>query len=226
MLDIQKIRSDFPILSTTVCGKPLVYLDNGATAQKPNVVIDTINRLHIRQNANIHRGVHYLSEACTEEYENARRSVVTFINANSTREIVFTAGTTAAINLVASSFGDEFVQEGDEIIVTIMEHHSNFVPWQALCRRKNARLRIVDLTGDGDLDLEQFQELIGEKTRLITVAQTSNVLGTVNPVSDIIKLAHSYNIPVLVDGAQSVVHSKIRLSKNKTVSPFLFPNVF
>ncbi|MDR0660309.1 MAG: cysteine desulfurase [Prevotellaceae bacterium] len=209
MLDIQKIRSDFPILSTTVCGKPLVYLDNGATAQKPNVVIDTINRLHTRQNANIHRGVHYLSEACTEEYENARRSVVTFINANSTREIVFTAGTTAAINLVASSFGDEFVQEGNEIIVTIMEHHSNFVPWQALCRRKNARLRVVDLTGDGDLDLEQFQEFIGEKTRLITVAQTSNVLGTVNPVSDIIKLAHSYNIPVLVDGAQSVVHSKI-----------------
>lgn len=209
MLDIQKIRSDFPILSTTVYGKPLVYLDNGATAQKPKVVINTVNRLHTQQNANIHRGVHYMSEACTAEYENARQSVASFINADSTREIVFTVGATSAINLVASSFGDKLVKEGDEIIVTMMEHHSNFVPWQMLCRRKNAHLRVVEFNSEGELDVEQLKGYIGKKTRLIAVTQTSNVLGTMNPVAEIIKIAHEHNIPVLVDGAQSVVHNKI-----------------
>ncbi len=209
MLDIQKIRADFPILSTTVYGKPLVYFDNGATAQKPKVVIDTINRLHTQQNANIHRGVHYMSEACTAEYENARQSVTSFINAGSTREIVFTAGTTSAINLVASSFGDEFVKEGDEIIVTMMEHHSNFVPWQMLCRRKNAHLKVVELNGYGELDIERLKGFISKKTRLIAAAQTSNVLGTINPIADIVKMAHAHDIPVLIDGAQSIVHSKV-----------------
>lgn len=209
MLDIQKIRADFPILSTTVYGKPLVYLDNGATTQKPLAVIDTVNRIHARQNANIHRGVHYMSEACTAEYESARQSVASFINAGSTREIVFTAGTTSAINLVASSFGDEFVKEGDELIVTMMEHHSNFVSWQMLCRRKNAHLRVVEINNDGELDIERLKSLISKKTRLIAVTQTSNVLGTVNPVAEIIKIAHEHNVPVLVDGAQSVVHSKV-----------------
>lgn len=209
MLDIQKIRSDFPILSTTVYGKPLVYLDSGATAQKPQIVIDTISRLHTQQNANIHRGVHYMSEACTAEYENARQSVAAFINAASTREIVFTAGTTSAINLVASSFGDEFVKEGDEIIITMMEHHSNFVPWQMLCKRKNAQLKIVEFDDNGELDVEQLKALVSKKTRLIAITQTSNVLGTVNPVADIVKMAHAHDIPVLIDGAQSVVHSKV-----------------
>ena len=209
MLDIQKIRSDFPILSTTIYGKPLVYLDSGATAQKPQVVIDAVNRLHTQQNANIHRGVHYLSEACTAEYENARQTVASFINAASTREVVFTAGTTSAINLVASSFGEEFVSEGDEIVVSIMEHHSNFVPWQQLCKRKNARLRVAELNAKGELDIEQLKQAINENTRLIALTQTSNVLGTVNPIADIVKLAHLHSIPVLVDGAQSVVHSKL-----------------
>lgn len=209
MFDIQKIRSDFPVLSTTVHGKPLVYLDNGATAQKPQVVIDTVNRVHSVQNANIHRGVHYLSETCTAEYEDARQSVASFINAGSIREVVFTAGTTSAINLVASSFGDEFVKEGDEIVVSLMEHHSNFVPWQMLCKRKNARLRVVEFNSNGELDLEQLKSFIGEKTRLIAISQASNVLGTVNPVADIVKLAHARNIPVLVDGAQSIVHGKV-----------------
>lgn len=209
MLDIQKIRSDFPILSTTVYGKPLVYLDNGATAQKPQVVIDTVNRLHTRQNANIHRGVHHLSEVCTEEYEQARQAVASFINAGSTKEVVFTAGTTSAVNLVASSFGDEFVSEGDEVIVSIMEHHSNFVPWQQLCKRKNARLRVVGLNGKGELDIEQLKHFISNKTRIVAITQTSNVLGTVNPISDIVSVAHSHNVPVLVDGAQSIVHGKV-----------------
>ena len=209
MFDIQKIRSDFPILSATVYGKPLVYFDSGATAQKPQVVIDTVNRLHTQQNANIHRGVHYMSEACTAEYENARQSVASFINAKSTREIVFTAGTTAAVNLVASSFGDELVKEGDEIIATMMEHHSNFVPWQMLCRRKNARFRVVEFDENGNLNVEQLKGFINEKTRLIAVSHTSNALGTVNPISEIAKMAHANDIPVLVDGAQSIVHSKI-----------------
>ncbi len=209
MFDIEKIRRDFPILSTSVYKKPLVYLDNGATTQKPQVVIDTLSRLYAEQNANIHRGVHCLSERCTEEYEAARETIQGFINASSTREVVFTAGTTAAINLVASSFGGEFIGEGDEVITTVMEHHSNFVPWQMLCKRKSAQLRVVDIDDNGQLNLEQLYSFISPRTKLIALAHISNVLGTVNPVKEIIAVAHKHNIPVLVDGAQGIVHGKV-----------------
>lgn len=209
MFDIQKIRLQFPILRQTVYGRPLVYLDSAATAQKPQVVIDTVNRLYSSQNANIHRGVHYMSEACTEEYEQARQVAADFINAGKPYEVVFTAGTTAAVNLVASSFGDAFVAEGDEIITTVMEHHSNFVPWQQLCKRKNAMLKVVDIDENGELNLEQLKSFITSKTKLIAVTHVSNILGTVNPIEKIAALAHQHNIPVFVDGAQGVVHSSV-----------------
>lgn len=209
MFDINKIQSDFPILSEKVYAKPLVYFDTGATAQKPRVVIDTINRLHTSLNANVHRGVHYMSDACTEEYEQARKTICEFINADSTREIIFTAGTTAATNLVATSFGDEFIKEGDEIITTIMEHHSNFVPWQMLCKRKGAKLHVVDIDDNGNLNVEQLFGLMNIKTKLIALAHVSNVLGTVNPIKQIAETAHRHSIPVLVDGAQGIVHGKV-----------------
>lgn len=202
-------RSDFPILSREVYGRPLVYFDNGATTQKPLCVLQTIERFYREINANIHRGVHKLSEESTREYENAREVVRKFLNARKTSEIIFTSGTTASINLVAYSFGEVFVRQGDEVLVTEMEHHSNIVPWQLLCERKGATLKVLPFDSNGELMLNKLPELLTPKTRIVAVTQVSNTLGTVNPIAEIVRIAHSQNIPVLVDGAQGVKHGKI-----------------
>jgi len=202
-------RSDFPILSREVYGRPLVYFDNGATTQKPTCVLQTIERFYKEINSNIHRGVHKLSEESTREYENAREFVRKFLNARKTSEIIFTSGTTASINLVAYSFGEVFVRHGDEVLVTEMEHHSNIVPWQLLCERKGATLRVLPFNDNGELMLDKLPELITPKTRIIAVTHVSNTLGTVNPIAEIVRIAHSQNVPVLVDGAQGVKHGKI-----------------
>lgn len=202
-------RSDFPILSREVYGRPLVYFDNGATTQKPLCVLQTIERFYREINANIHRGVHKLSEESTREYENAREVVRRFLNARKTSEIIFTSGTTASINLVAYSFGEVFVRQGDEVLVTEMEHHSNIVPWQLLCERKGATLKVLPFDSNGELMLNKLPELLTPKTRIVAVTQVSNTLGTVNPIAEIVRIAHSQNIPVLVDGAQGVKHGKI-----------------
>jgi cysteine desulfurase/selenocysteine lyase len=209
MLDINAIRKDFPILEQKVYGKPLAYFDNGATTQKPKVVLDTIARIYSVDNSNIHRGVHYLSEQMTELYEEARRTIQSFINAEFSQEIIFTAGTTASINLVAFSFGERFVKEGDEVIVSAMEHHANIVPWQMMCERKKAKLRVIPITDKGELILDEYKKLLNERTRIVAVTHVSNTLGTVNLVKEIINLAHEKNIPVLIDGAQSIQHKKI-----------------
>lgn len=206
MLDIDKIRRDFPILSREVYGKPLVYLDSAATAQKPRQVIEMINVLHRESNANVHRAVHKLSEESTAAYEDARETVRRFINAASTREIVFTSGATAAINTVAYSFGEKYVGAGDNVVVTEMEHHSNIVPWQMLCGRKGAELRVLPFDDDGRLRTEMLPALIDDRTRIVCVTQASNVLGTVPPVKEVIAAAHAAGVPVLVDGCQGVVH--------------------
>ena len=205
-LDINKIRSEFPILNRQVHGKPLVYFDNAATTQKPLCVLETIRHFHNQINANIHRGVHKLSDESTQAYEDARETVRAFINAKNTREIVFTSGATASINLVAFSFGEAFVREGDEVIVSEMEHHSNIVPWQMLCERKKATLTVLPMNDNGELMVEKLDELIGPKTKILAVTQLSNSLGTITPVKEIIALAHSHNVKVLVDGAQGVKH--------------------
>ena len=202
-------REDFPILDSRVNGRPLVYLDNAATTQKPLPVIEKISECYLHHNANVHRGVHFLSQDATELHEGARRRVQRFINANSSDEIIFTRGTTESINLVAYSFGEAFLKAGDEIIVSVMEHHSNFVPWQLLCEHKGARLRVIDIHDDGTLDMDSFRSLLSERTRLVCITQTSNVLGTVNPLAEIISEAHQAGIPVLVDGAQSVPHLRV-----------------
>ncbi len=207
--DVQKIREDFPILKTLVHGKPLIYFDNAATTQKPNVVIERIKKYFESENSNVHRGVHYLSEIATQEYESARETVRNFINASSIEEIIFTRGTTEAINLVANSFGRTFIKEGDEIIISEMEHHSNIVPWQILCEEKKAILKVIPFDDNGELIIDKLEELITEKTRLISVVHISNSLGTINPIKEIIEIAHSYAIPVLIDGAQSIMHYKI-----------------
>ncbi len=207
--DVQKIREDFPILKTLVHGKPLIYFDNAATTQKPNVVIERIKKYFESENSNVHRGVHYLSEIATQEYESARETVRNFINASSIEEIIFTRGTTEAINLVANSFGRTFIKEGDEIIISEMEHHSNIVPWQILCEEKKAILKVIPFDDNGELIIDKLEELITEKTRLISVVHISNSLGTINPIKEIIEIAHSYAIPVLIDGAQSIMHNKI-----------------
>ena len=209
MLDIQSIRKDFPILSREVHGKPLVYLDNAATTQKPRAVVEKISDDYYNVNANIHRGVHFLSQAATEAHEDARRTVARFLNAADPREIVFTRGTTESINLVASSFSDAFMQPGDEVLVSAMEHHSNIVPWQIQAARKGIALKVIPITEKGELDMEAFDALLTEKTKLVSVAHVSNVLGTVNPVGEIIRKAHARGIPVLVDGAQSVPHMPV-----------------
>ncbi len=209
MLDINAIRKDFPILEQKVYGKPLAYFDNGATTQKPKVVLDTIARIYSVDNSNIHRGVHYLSEQMTELYEDARRTVQKLINAEFSQEIIFTAGTTASINLVAFSFGERFVKEGDEVIISVMEHHANIVPWQMMCERKKAKLRVIPITDKGELILDEYKNLLNERTRIVAVTHVSNTLGTVNPVKEIIDLAHEKNIPVLIDGAQSIQHKSI-----------------
>ncbi|MBO4369899.1 MAG: cysteine desulfurase [Paludibacteraceae bacterium] len=207
--NIDSIRQDFPILETQVYKHPLVYLDNAATTQKPRQVIEKIEEGYRRQNANVHRGVHFLSQMATEAHEDARRCVASFLNSSSEREIIFTRGTTESINLVAFSFGEKFVSEGDEIIVTEMEHHSNIVPWQMLCQRKGAVLKVVPFNDRGELDLQVLSSLLGQRTRLVAVAHVSNTLGTVNPVAEIIRTCHEAGVPVLVDGAQSVPHQTI-----------------
>ncbi|MDP2303069.1 MAG: cysteine desulfurase [Ignavibacteria bacterium] len=207
--DVMKIREDFPILKQLIHNKPLVYLDNAATTQKPQMVIDKEKSYYEEINSNIHRGVHLLSQKSTMEYETAREKVMRFINAKYLSEIIFTKGTTDGINLIASSFGEKYVHEGDEIIISHLEHHSNIVPWQLLCQRKNALLKVIPINDDGEIIFEEFEKLITEKTKIISVVHASNSLGTINPIKEIINKAHSYNIPVLIDGAQSVQHYKI-----------------
>lgn len=204
--NVSKIRADFPILTQEVHGKPLVYFDNGATTQKPKCVLDTIAYFHNKINSNIHRGVHKLSVDSTQAYEQARETVRQFINAKSTNEIIFTSGATASINLVAFSFGEAFIFEGDEVIVSEMEHHSNIVPWQLLCERKKAKLKVLPFDDNGDLILEKLDELITKRTKIIAVNHVSNSLGTVNPIKQIIAKAHAHGVKVLVDGAQGAKH--------------------
>ncbi|HBS86703.1 MAG TPA: cysteine desulfurase CsdA [Bacteroidales bacterium] len=207
--NIKKIREDFPILSQTAYGKPLVYFDNAATTQKPSTVLDIMDEYYKNYNGNIHRGVHFMSDKATAGFEKARKTVQKFINASSDREIIFTSGTTGSINLVASSFGEKFVGEGDEIIVSEMEHHSNIVPWQLLCERKKAVLKVIPFNLKGELEYDKIPSLISEKTKLISVTHISNALGTVNDIRQIIGLAHKNNIPVLIDGAQAIQHLKV-----------------
>ena len=209
MLDIQKIRNDFPILSRTVYDKPLVYLDNAATTQKPLCVSDAMRDEYLNVNANVHRGVHYLSQQATDLHEAARETVRRFMNARSTSEIIFTRGTTEGLNLVASSFTDAFMQEGDEVIVSVMEHHSNIVPWQLQAAKRGIVLRVVPMDDSGRLDIEAYSQLFNSRTRLVSIAHVSNVLGTVNPITDIVSIAHSHNVPVMIDGAQSTPHFKV-----------------
>ncbi|HNX67767.1 MAG TPA: SufS family cysteine desulfurase [Bacteroidales bacterium] len=208
---VEEIRSDFPILAERVYGKPLVYLDNGATTQKPEKVIRRVEEVYRTANANVHRGVHRLSDIVSEQYEAARETVRLFINAGKREEIIFTAGTTASINAVAFSFGEQFVREGDEIVVSAMEHHANIVPWQMMCERKKARLRVIPFNDEGILDLSEYKKLLTDRTRLVAVTHASNVLGTINPVREMIKEAHKHDIPVLIDGAQSVQHGMVNV---------------
>lgn len=209
MYNIQQVRDDFPILARTVYDKPLVYLDNAATTQKPLCVLDAMRDEYLNVNANVHRGVHYLSQQATDLHEAARETVRQFINAPKTEEIIFTRGTTESINLVVSSYVDAFMHEGDEVIVSVMEHHSNIVPWQLQAARKGIALRVIPMTDTGALDMQAFEQLFNERTRFVSVAHVSNVLGTVNPVKDICRIAHSHGVPVLVDGAQSTPHFKV-----------------
>lgn len=209
MYNIQQVRNDFPILARTVYDKPLVYLDNAATTQKPLCVLDAMRDEYLNVNANVHRGVHYLSQQATDLHEAARETVRQFINAPKTEEIIFTRGTTESINLVVSSYVDAFMHEGDEVIVSVMEHHSNIVPWQLQAARKGIALRVIPMTDTGALDMQAFEQLFNERTRFVSVAHVSNVLGTVNPVKAICRIAHSHGVPVLVDGAQSTPHFKV-----------------
>ncbi len=211
--DIQQIRSEFPVLGQTVYGKPLVYLDNAATTQKPKCVIDKITEVYTRYNANVHRGVHYLSSKATDMMEQSRSTVRDFIGATNDHEIIFTRGTTESINLVAFSYGQRFVNQGDEIIISQMEHHSNMVPWQMLCERKDARLKIIPVLPDGTLDMVAYKTLLSEKTRLVAVTWVSNTLGTVNDIQSIIHLAHNKGIPVLIDAAQAVQHLPVSVAE-------------
>ena len=208
-LDVAAVRQDFPILRQRVHGKPLVYLDNAATTQKPQAVIDRLVRYYTEDNGNVHRGVHWLSERATDAYEAARDIVRRFLNAAESREIVFVRGTTEAINLVAQTYGRTHVGAGDEIVISTLEHHSNIVPWQLLCEEKGARLRVIPISDSGELDLDAYDKLLGDRTRLVSVVHVSNALGTINPVDEIIRLAHRRGIPVLVDGAQAVAHMKV-----------------
>ena len=207
--DAEVIREDFPILKQFVYGKPLVYLDNAATSQKPRVVIDALTHYYSMDNSNIHRGVHLLSERATKSYEEARVKVQRFINASESKEIIFTRGTTEAINLVAESYGRANVNTGDEILITAMEHHSNIVPWQILCQQTGAKLRVAPINDDGELVLDEFEKLISRKTKLVSLVHVSNALGTINPIRAIIEIAHRHNVPVMVDGAQASPHIKL-----------------
>ena len=213
MIDVEKIRRDFPILGREVYGKPLVYFDNAATTQKPQCVIDAISEAYCNENANVHRGIHFLSQHATDLMESARDKVRRFIGAGSTEEIIFTRGTTESINLLASSFSSAFLKEGDEVIISGMEHHSNIVPWQIQAEKYGFRIKVIPVLDNGELDLEVFKALVSDKTRLVSITHVSNVLGTVNPVSEIIIEAHSHGIPVAVDGAQSVPHIKVNVQE-------------
>ena len=208
-MSVSEFRTQFPILSRTVYGKPLVYLDNAASAQRPMAVAELWKRLSLEENANIHRAVHHLAGLATDAYEGARDAVRVFLNASAREEIVFTSGATAAVNLVAFSFGEAFVHEGDEIVVSVAEHHSNIVPWQMLCERKRAILKVLDIHSDGTLAVEQLENLLTERTRIVAVSHISNVLGLVNPVKEIARICHSRGIPVLVDGSQGIVHENV-----------------
>ena len=204
--ELLNIRADFPILSEKIYNKDLIYFDNGATTQKPRAVVEKIEEGYYHLNANIHRGVHYLSQKATEAHEAARITVAEFLKAGKHEEIIFTRGTTEAINLVATSFGEAFCKTGDEVVVSVMEHHSNIVPWQMLCERKGMTLRVIPMNEKGELDLDAFKSLLNEHTKIVSIAHVSNVLGTINPVAEVIRIAHQNNVPVLVDGAQSVPH--------------------
>ncbi len=206
MFDVTKIRKDFPILSRKVYDRPLVYLDNAATTQKPLCVLDAMREEYLNVNANVHRGVHYLSQQATDLHEQAREKVRKFINAGSVNEIVFTRGTTESLNLVVSSFCDEFMSEGDEVIVSVMEHHSNIVPWQLQAARKGISLKVIPMNDKGELLLDEYEKLFTERTKIVSVTHVSNVLGTVNPVKEIVRIAHEHGVPVMVDGAQSTPH--------------------
>jgi cysteine desulfurase/selenocysteine lyase len=207
--DVYKIREDFPILKQKVNGKPLVYLDNAATSQKPQVVLDTLRHYYTEDNSNVHRGVHELSQRATKSYEDARAKVQHFLNARESREIIFVRGTTEAINLVAMTYGRKNVGAGDEVIISALEHHSNIVPWQMLCEEKGAVLRVAPINDDGELMIEEFEKLLNPRTKFVAVAHVSNALGTINPVRRIVELAHRSNVPVLIDGAQAAPHTKI-----------------
>ena len=209
MFDIQKIREDFPILSRTVYDKPLVYLDNAATTQKPLCVLDAMREEYLNVNANVHRGVHYLSQQATDLHEAARETVRRFINAESVSEIVFTRGTTEGLNLVASSFCEEFMQEGDEVIISVMEHHSNIVPWQLQAAKRGIAIRVIPMDERGELKLDEFRGMLNGRTKLVSIVHVSNVLGTINPVKEITRIAHEHGVPVLVDGAQSTPHFRV-----------------
>ena len=209
MYDINKVRADFPILEREVYSKPLVYLDNGATTQKPRVVVDAMVDEYYSVNANVHRGVHFLSQQATELHEASRETVRRFINARSTNEVIFTRGTTESINLLAFSFGEEFMGEGDEVIISTMEHHSNIVPWQLLAARKGIAIKVIPMNDRGELLLDEYEKLFSERTKLVSVTHVSNVLGTVNPVKQMIETAHEHGVPVLVDGAQGVPHAAV-----------------
>jgi cysteine desulfurase/selenocysteine lyase len=206
---IKSVRADFPILSRTIYGKPLVYFDNAATTQKPKSVIDAISNYYLNNNANVHRGVHYLSQQATDAFEDVRKKVAAFINAGSSNEIIFTRGATEAINLVAWSFCETFLNAGDEIIVSVLEHHSNIVPWQTACERKGAHLKVIPVTPEGDLDFNAFKQLLNIRTKMVAIGHISNALGTINPVAEIVAIAHSKNVPVFVDGAQGLSHGPV-----------------
>jgi cysteine desulfurase/selenocysteine lyase len=211
--DVNTIRQDFPILSQEVYGKPIVYFDNGATTQKPRVVIDTVQKYYRELNSSIHRGVHFLSERSTETYESAREFVRSFINAASVNEIIFTSGATGSINAVAFSFSEKYLGKGDEILISGMEHHANIVPWQMACERKGARLKVIPFTKSGELVLKEYKKLLNERTKLVALTHVSNTLGTINPVKEMIREAHRHGIPVLLDGAQSIQHGKVDLAE-------------
>ena len=211
MYNIQKVRDDFPILSRTVYDRPLVYLDNAATTQKPLCVLDAMRDEYLNVNANVHRGVHYLSQQATDLHEAARETVRRFINAPKTEEIIFTRGTTESINLVVSSFCEEFMGEGDEVIVSVMEHHSNIVPWQLQAAKRGIALKVIPIDDSGNLLMDEYEKLFSDRTKIVSVAHVSNTLGTVNPVKDIVRIAHEHGVPVLVDGAQSTPHFKVNV---------------
>jgi len=213
MIDIQAIRKDFPLLQQKIYNRPVVYFDNAATTQKPQIVINTINEYYQKYNSNIHRGVHFLSEKTTEAYENARQIIKNYINASFQHEVIFTSGTTESINLVAFSFGEKYIKQDDEVIISQLEHHSNIVPWQMMCERKGAKIKVIPATYNGDLDIAALERLFSDKTKIVCVNHVSNSLGIINPIEKIIQISHSHNVPVLIDGAQGIQHQPVDVNK-------------